>query len=61
MMRDDIVKLRDYMQRHHERLDTDIQNALRKNRDEDAKFYEGGQNATHLFIGLLDDIIEKHS
>ena len=59
-MRKDIQKLREYMQGHHDRLDNDIQNSLKKDDDENAKFYEGAQNATHLFMGLLDDILKAH-
>ena len=59
MMRDDIIKLRDYMMGHHERLNNDIQNALKKDDEKLTYFYDGAQNATNLFINLLNDIINK--
>lgn len=60
-MEKDIKDLKSYMLNHHDRLSLDISNAHEKNHEDDVQFYKGAQNATHLFIQLLTDIIEKHN
>ena len=60
-MEEDFLKLFEYMKGHHNRLGTDIENALKKEDIDNKNFYEGAQNATKLFINLMDDIIKKHS
>jgi hypothetical protein len=59
-VREDIVNLLKYMQGHHDRLDLDIQKAGKKRDWDNVRFYEGAQNATELFINLLNDIVDKH-
>jgi len=59
-MRDDILKLKEYMEDHCGRLDMDIENAKTNTTIEAPNYYEGAKGATTLFIGLLTDIIKKH-
>lgn len=61
-MKNDILKLKEYMEHHLGRLDIDIANATSKTHDiPDPLYYEGAKSATKLFISLLDNIIKKNT
>jgi hypothetical protein len=60
MMKKDVEDLLKYMKGHHDRLDLDIDNALKKRDIDHVQFYEGAKNATELFISLLQDVITKN-
>jgi hypothetical protein len=55
-MNDKIIALKQYMERHHDRLTLDINKAQSLT---DKEYYRGAQVATELFISLLTDIINN--
>lgn len=59
-LEDDVLKLKEYMEKHLDNLEHDIENAEKKESKVDAEFYEGAKSATTLFVHLISDIIKKN-
>lgn len=59
MLKDDLLGLKSYMEGHHKRLDLDIKHAQDKGDNDNVQYYKGAQNATNLFIVLIQDILNK--
>jgi len=60
-MREDIEKVIDYLSRHIKRLNQDIKKASVEKRSADEQYYRGAQNASGMFLGVLNDVIVKHN